>query len=291
MRGLLGLTVATLLLQGCIYARPFGNAPFADIKSIAELEGVYRNLGEQKQGSTPIYLSGLIWPERKDHASVSTIEVNALDGKTLLVRAHGSAGVLKEEQFVEGRDFELRSGRILLKKQVGFIGLIESEAHMAGPTYEQEEIGLDGRGHGKLTRRQAIVGLVMMIPMAMGVREDVRFVRVDSRESAERFFSGRPSGMAMAHNRVLDGSLESMADLLRIPQRFPDATERHKLAWQESVIAWWEANRELMLNALPRLTASEMKSLESWAAVQDSSRGARKAAAMAAFREALYARR
>jgi hypothetical protein len=107
------------------------------------------------------------------------------------------------------------------------------------------------------------------------------------RETADRFFSGRPSGMAMAHNRVLEGSAESMVDLLRIPSRFPDATDAHKLDWQESVIAWWGAKRELVLAALPKITAPEMKSLEDWAAVQNSSRGAQKAAAMAAFRDAL----
>src|SRR5262245_17555699 len=109
-------------------------------------------------------------------------------------------------------------------------------------------------------------------------------------DSAERFFSGRPSGMAMAHNRVLEGSLESMIDLLRIPQRFPDATEAHKLSWQESMIAWWDAKRELVLAALPKLSAAEMQSLENWAAVQDRSRGAQKTAAMTAFRDALRQR-
>jgi hypothetical protein len=93
--------------------------------------------------------------------------------------------------------------------------------------------------------------------------------------------------MATAHNRILEGSLESMVDLLRIPNRFTDATDPHKLSWQESVIAWWGAKRELMVAALPALSAPEMRSLENWAAVQDTSRGAQKAAAMAAFREAL----
>ena len=85
----------------------------------------------------------------------------------------------------------------------------------------------------------------------------------------------------MAHYRVLD---ESMVDLLRIPQRFPNATEPHKLSCEESVIAWWGAQRGLVLAALPRLTAPEMHSQENWATLQDNSRGAQKTAAMAAFR-------
>jgi hypothetical protein len=109
-------------------------------------------------------------------------------------------------------------------------------------------------------------------------------------ENAERFFSGRPSGMAMAHNRVLDGSLEAMVDLLRIPQRFPDATEAHKLSWQESIIAWWGARQDLVLAALPKLSAPEMQTLESWAAVQEASRRGQKAAFLRAFHEAVQQR-
>ncbi len=76
------------------------------------------------------------------------------------------------------------------------------------------------------------------------------------RETADSFFSGRPSGMAMAHNRVLGGSVESVIDLLRIPRRFPDAEARHKSDWQEPVIAWWRAEKgwERILAALAQLT-------------------------------------
>jgi hypothetical protein len=99
------------------------------------------------------------------------------------------------------------------------------------------------------------------------------------REDADSFFSGRPSGMAMAHNRVLDGSVESMVELLRIPQRFPDAVEAHKLLWQESLIAWWipKNGRELIFAALPKLTEQEIQNLEKWVAVRDEFRTQQKA--------------
>jgi hypothetical protein len=102
------------------------------------------------------------------------------------------------------------------------------------------------------------------------------------RENAEAFFSGRPSGMAMAHNRVLDGTVESMLELLRIPQRFPDANDSHKLNWQESAIAWWrsENGHGVMLSALPKLTDQEAQSLANWVAVRDKSVTQQKAAAL-----------
>ena len=175
----LTLAAFVLLVQACITAGPPGNVRFANVENVAALEGVYQNLGERHDAAPPVYLSALIWPEGLDHRSITTVEVRALDRRTLAVKANSKEGVAKEGTFVEGRDFELSSGRIVLKKRVGFIGLIESEAHAVGPTYEQRELGIDRKGHGKLSQQQTIVGLVMMIPMAIGTREDVRFRRID----------------------------------------------------------------------------------------------------------------
>jgi hypothetical protein len=107
-------------------------------------------------------------------------------------------------------------------------------------------------------------------------------VLIGCRENAETFFSGRPSGMAMAHNRALDGSVESMIELLRIPQRFPDASESHKLNWQESAIAWWrsENGHGVLLSALPKLTDQEAQSVVNWVAVRGQSMTQQKAAAL-----------
>jgi hypothetical protein len=111
------------------------------------------------------------------------------------------------------------------------------------------------------------------------------------RENAGSFFSGRPSGMAMTHNRVLDGSVDAMVDLLRIPHRFPDANESQKGNWQESVMAWWGAKngRGRMLAALPRLTEPEMQHLENWVAARDQLRTEEKAATLDAITVAIRA--
>jgi hypothetical protein len=107
------------------------------------------------------------------------------------------------------------------------------------------------------------------------------------------FFPAGHPGMAMAHNRVLDGSVESMVELLRIPQRFPDANDSHKLNWHESVIAWWrsEAGRGVMLATLPKLTEQEAQSLEIWLATRDESRAQQNAATLDEIKEAIIANR
>jgi hypothetical protein len=76
--------------------------------------------------------------------------------------------------------------------------------------------------------------------------------------------------MAMAHNRVLDGSLDSMIDLMRIPSRFPDAGPSHIAGWQASAIAWWRdaGGRARFVRALAELTAPEIDKLEVWIAAR-----------------------
>jgi hypothetical protein len=93
------------------------------------------------------------------------------------------------------------------------------------------------------------------------------------RENADSFFAGRPSGMATAHNRVLDGTLESMIELLRIPQRFSDASDSQKMSWQESLDSWWNTanGRNRILTALPYLTKEEILNLEAWVSARSSS--------------------
>jgi hypothetical protein len=63
--------------------------------------------------------------------------------------------------------------------------------------------------------RRAIQGILVVL--ASGT------LLAGCKESADGFFSGRPSGMAMVHNRIIGGPPEAMLELLRVPSRFPDA--------------------------------------------------------------------
>src|SRR5438093_1175367 len=106
MRKLLPLYCLVMLLDGCITTtRPPENVEFGNIETIRDLEGVYQNLGEGKQGATPVYLSAVIWPRTEGmiHAAVVAIEVRAVSDNTLVVRALKKDGVEKEDTFVEGK--------------------------------------------------------------------------------------------------------------------------------------------------------------------------------------------
>ena len=91
------------------------------------------------------------------------------------------------------------------------------------------------------------------------------------KESADSFFSGRPSEMAMVHGRIIGGPPETMIELLRVPARFPDATEPQIANWQESAIAWWwhREKRQIMITSLEKISPEETNTLKNWVQVRD----------------------
>jgi hypothetical protein len=99
------------------------------------------------------------------------------------------------------------------------------------------------------------------------------------KKGAEQFFSGRPSEMSMVHNRIIGGPPETMVELLRVPSRFPDATEAHIADWQESVIAWWlnPEKHALMMASFGKISSAEMQALRNWVQVRDKYRSKEKA--------------
>ncbi|MBI5189324.1 MAG: hypothetical protein HZA22_01420 [Nitrospirae bacterium] len=74
----------------------------------------------------------------------------------------------------------------------------------------------------------------------------------------------------MVHNRIIAGGEPEMLVLLRVPARFPDATDEHKADWQNSVVAWWlvPEKRPLMERGFGRLSEPELDAVKSWLRVR-----------------------
>lgn len=109
---------------------------------------------------------------------------------------------------------------------------------------------------GKFFGRQRLVFVVLVAcPLVAGCAEN-----------AGDFFSGRPSGMAMVHNRIIAGPPQAMADLLRVPSRFPDATGVHVADWQASLTTWWRnpEKHAVMMAMFRELSAEESLALRNW---------------------------
>lgn len=102
------------------------------------------------------------------------------------------------------------------------------------------------------------------------------------KKGAEEFFSGRPSEMATVHNRIVAGPPEAMVELLRVPSRFPDATESHITDWQESVLAWWWSpeKHEVMITSFGKMSREEVDALRDWVRVRHKYRIKEKAKAL-----------
>jgi hypothetical protein len=112
-------------------------------------------------------------------------------------------------------------------------------------------------------------------------------------EGADKFFSGRPSEMAMGHNRIIGGPPEAMVELLRVPSRFPGATEAQVMTWQESTIVWWGTpeKHDVLVASFPKLSREESSALLIWVQVRGNSRSMEKAAALDAIQAAINAAR
>lgn len=164
---------------GCVFSGPPGNTDFDSIKNINELAGVYRNHGESSNKNHHEYLSSFIWKKDNtiNHSVIETIEVRPVHGNALVVKAHGKSGILKESTFVEGSDFVLSAGRIILTSEPQLSGSGAGSIGMAAG-YFRTEIGLDSQRHGKSRNSGAVVGYLLIVPFAFAGFDDVRFSRI-----------------------------------------------------------------------------------------------------------------
>ena len=119
----------------------------------------------------------LIWPEEKiDPKTIETIEVKAINSNTLQVRGIGTNAIVKESKLVEGKDFNLHSGRIIFDQYTEFGP--QADGIFVGAMTGNSELGLDQQGHGKLKKSIYFAGLGFLVaPLVAGGSEEVRFKR------------------------------------------------------------------------------------------------------------------
>ena len=180
---LLTFSFSLSILSGCVSYTPPNNVDFASVKDISEFNGVYRNRGrskrepqeEDKLNIRVVYLSSLFWHtlDKKENASIQSIEIENLNNQALVVKAIGKNGVEKEGFFVKGRDFELSSGKIHLAQNLGI------PYPIVGLGYKSFYLGLDLRRDGKYKESTTVAGLVFLVlPIAITGTEEIRFERI-----------------------------------------------------------------------------------------------------------------
>jgi hypothetical protein len=184
MRTPLALLLLSSLLLGCAASKPPQNVGFDRVASIRALAGNYVNLGESGK-DVRWYLSAVIWPDSAgtnlgargiDHAGIVTIEVTSVGDTALHVRGLREDGLEKEQTFVEGVDFQLRSGRLVLGHRTE--STMKPEVPVLGVMQTTRELGLDGGGQGKYQEVEKAAGLVyLVVPIVASQSWEVRFRR------------------------------------------------------------------------------------------------------------------
>lgn len=170
--------VIVLFVASCVSV-PDNSTGFKPTISLADLTGTYRNRGTGT--ATPRFLSQILWPNdtQLEHRSIEYITVRQTGERQLEVEAMANKTPVKRETFTLGKDFAITGGQIVLSSSVGF-GEGPGDP-LVGPRSETRSIGIDSQGHGKYRHTFSGAGLVLMlIPMALGSSENVRFERVSA---------------------------------------------------------------------------------------------------------------
>lgn len=178
------LLSSLLFLGACASttATPVGNRSFAAVSSLREISGVYQNRGEGDERYRPVYLSALLWPDDAslNHAEIDTITVVQTAADVVEVTAHQGRQMIKSGRYIEGKDFEIEDGRLLLGTQAGMAGLKPGEP-LLGAYRQVIELGLDTAGQGKARQHTSVAGLAfLLIPVAGDSTEEVRFLRLST---------------------------------------------------------------------------------------------------------------
>jgi hypothetical protein len=171
---LLLVYVICLLGTGCASYAPSNNSPFASIKELKDLTGIYQNAGEGEL-TRVLYLSSLIWENNKklNHKAITSIQVKANDAEILSVRAIADGNIKKESLFRLNKDFILSSGKIPFKDAWGI------PVPILGIGYKNSEIGIDRSNNGKYKENVTVAGLfACLIPLFMTGSEEFRFQRI-----------------------------------------------------------------------------------------------------------------
>lgn len=178
MRKLILLFLMLQFLTGCLsFSQPKDLIGFANVESVYEIDGVYKNRGTPRG----FHLSELLWRwilKPSIHDEIDSVKIVSDDEK-LIVKAIKKGYVLYEKVYVENRDFTIRDGKIYLQ---AFKLKRRPNDKYFGPSYQHEIFGLDLRGNIKYETK--IYGVVLyrsLIPILAADFAEERFEKLQQK--------------------------------------------------------------------------------------------------------------
>jgi hypothetical protein len=141
---------------------------FAESPGLEGFIGCYRNCSDPSDGSAPVCLTYIIWPDEFAAATPpQAVYIQKGDGKSLVASAISDGVLLKQSRFREGEDFEFKAGRIELKRDYVASGAREPGNPFIGMVTSKTVLGLDDSGQGRVSRSTAFAGTgFLIIPVA-----------------------------------------------------------------------------------------------------------------------------
>ncbi|MHB1214070.1 MAG: hypothetical protein ACYCY9_03690 [Thiobacillus sp.] len=166
------------LLCGCISTKPNNDLGFTETASLASLDGCYNNRGETGKGAAKRFLSAAIWPSiGLVHKDVEAVQVSLTGSDTVRVTAFAGRRIIRQETFVEGKDFTFRSGQITVSRAFGSAGGGAGNVFI-GAGVETTTLGVDTAGNGRWVESAKFAGAAfLIIPVAGSVNDATRFNR------------------------------------------------------------------------------------------------------------------
>lgn len=200
------------LLSSCVsISAPKNNVGFANITGFQQLVGCYKNLAENVRGSQPRYLSGIIFRglySKSTHTKIDIIRVAPTSGNALKVTGESEGQILAERTVIEGKDFTIESGKIILRsKWIGPGNIFIAVAH------ESSTLGLDEHGDGKLEEFSVFAGTgLIVIPIAGLENNSYRFNRIsepcivkhEEIHGLDKLPESRAEELAISRNKELE---------------------------------------------------------------------------------------
>lgn len=170
--------ISTALLCGCVSTKPSNDLGFTNATSLAAFDGCYENRGETGKGAGPRFLSGTIWPKVElPHKDIDAVQVSVIGSNTVRVTAFSAHQAVRQDTFVEGKDFSFRAGQITISHAFGSAAT-EAGNPFIGAGVGTTTLGVDAAGNGRSVDSATFAGTAfLVIPIAGSVNDTVRFNR------------------------------------------------------------------------------------------------------------------
>jgi hypothetical protein len=176
---IVGATVISLCASCTISQVPEGDLGFSNVSKLGEFAGCYLNRGETVAGQPAIYLSGTIWRDAGlNHQAIDTVRITAPSSNGLRAAAIANSHVVRQDDFIAGRDFKFANGRITIRKKTEGSAGTPSGNPFIGVARDATTLGLDSEGNGRLENTTVLAGTAfLIIPVAGSMHEAARFKR------------------------------------------------------------------------------------------------------------------